>query len=511
VATLPSNPVFKHAMHGIQRHATPPPPVSRFVVLSFLLHVLLVLLFGDATGAKQGTTLWGSFVATLQSPARTPQPAASAGGATLIDRLVPAPTSPTSKPATTASLRESKPGASQGQATAPASATPPSSAAPEKAAPAPTATDVPADMPPLLAKEVLKPETSFVIPPLAPIPNTGTSTSALPPTPQPAIAPLTPVAPLAPPQTDASFAIAPLQIPPAKALPATPLPAPVTLDKLQTPKIEREFAPAVEPQVSAAPTPLPTPQPLEKLAAPKIERELAPYTPPPIPLREAPVLAAPATLAPAPTPAPEPATVFVPAAPSLERLTAPKLEREFVPSVEVKRDAPVVPAAAPAAAATAAPAASQAAPSATTATTTPTPSSAATPAPTSTLRPGESNITSPREGPAAPPGASTQPGAASSGASTPPTLGPAPATPAGPKIDLDAVRSRAREIASEGSGPRTLFAFPTVPKEAPKKSIEKIFDKALQRPDCKDAYADMGLAAVVPLIRDTIKNDKCKW
>jgi hypothetical protein len=192
--------------------------------------------------------------------------------------------------------------------------------------------------------------------------------------------------------------------------------------------------------------------------------------------------------------------VFVPPAPSLERLTAPKLEREFAPSVEVKRDAPAVP--------TTVPAASQTAPSATAAQP---PSSATTPAPASTPRPGESSVTGPREGPAAPPGSATQPGATSPGAATPPTLGPAPATPPGPKIDLDAVRSRAREIASEGSGPRTLFAFPTVPKEAPKKSIEKIFDKALQRPDCKDAYADMGLAAVVPLIRDTIKNDKCKW
>jgi hypothetical protein len=53
--------------------------------------------------------------------------------------------------------------------------------------------------------------------------------------------------------------------------------------------------------------------------------------------------------------------------------------------------------------------------------------------------------------------------------------------------------------------------FPTVAKETPKKDIEKIFDKALKRPDCNDTYADLGLAAVVPLARDAVKDGGCKW
>jgi hypothetical protein len=53
--------------------------------------------------------------------------------------------------------------------------------------------------------------------------------------------------------------------------------------------------------------------------------------------------------------------------------------------------------------------------------------------------------------------------------------------------------------------------FPTVAKEAPKKDMEKIFDKALKRPDCNEAYAEYGLAAVVPLVRDAVKEGGCKW
>jgi len=80
-----------------------------------------------------------------------------------------------------------------------------------------------------------------------------------------------------------------------------------------------------------------------------------------------------------------------------------------------------------------------------------------------------------------------------------------------PKLDLDRLRQRAREVASEGDGQRTLLPFPTIAKEVPKHNIEKIFDKALKRPDCKDEYANFGLAALVPLLRDAVKGDGCKW
>ncbi len=86
-----------------------------------------------------------------------------------------------------------------------------------------------------------------------------------------------------------------------------------------------------------------------------------------------------------------------------------------------------------------------------------------------------------------------------------------PIRPAAPTLDLDRLRQQAREVAVERSGPRMLLPFPTVAKQAEKRSIEKIFDKALKRPDCRDEYVDMGLAAVVPLVRDALKGTGCKW
>jgi len=76
---------------------------------------------------------------------------------------------------------------------------------------------------------------------------------------------------------------------------------------------------------------------------------------------------------------------------------------------------------------------------------------------------------------------------------------------------LDKLRQRARDIESVDRGSRLLNPFPTIAKPADKRDIEKIFDKALKRPDCKDEYANMGLAAVVPLVRDAIKGNGCKW
>ncbi len=92
-----------------------------------------------------------------------------------------------------------------------------------------------------------------------------------------------------------------------------------------------------------------------------------------------------------------------------------------------------------------------------------------------------------------------------------PVLPVAPPAAVGQKLDLDNLRSRARQLAAEGAESRRMLPFPTVAKEIPKRDIEKIFDKALKRPDCKDEYANMGLAAIAPLVRDAIKGDGCKW
>lgn len=92
-----------------------------------------------------------------------------------------------------------------------------------------------------------------------------------------------------------------------------------------------------------------------------------------------------------------------------------------------------------------------------------------------------------------------------------PTVPVTPQAVTGPKLDLDSLRGRARQLTADGEASRRALPFPTVAKDTPKRDIEKIFDKALKRPDCKEEYANMGLAAVVPLVRDAVKGDGCKW
>ena len=79
------------------------------------------------------------------------------------------------------------------------------------------------------------------------------------------------------------------------------------------------------------------------------------------------------------------------------------------------------------------------------------------------------------------------------------------------RINLDSVRQRAREIDREGSAPRTLLPFNVKPKLDTRTKEQQAFDKAFNRPDCRDAYAGMGLAAVVPLILDSVSEKGCKW
>ncbi|MFN5029934.1 MAG: hypothetical protein ACK5D9_12465 [Burkholderiales bacterium] len=62
-----------------------------------------------------------------------------------------------------------------------------------------------------------------------------------------------------------------------------------------------------------------------------------------------------------------------------------------------------------------------------------------------------------------------------------------------------------------GAGSRALLPFPMMAKAAQKKDMEKILDKALKRPDCKEVYSDLGMLVVVPLLRDAAKGSGCKW
>lgn len=79
------------------------------------------------------------------------------------------------------------------------------------------------------------------------------------------------------------------------------------------------------------------------------------------------------------------------------------------------------------------------------------------------------------------------------------------------KVNLDQLRRQARDVARDGADSRALLPLPMMAKEAQKQDMEKLFDKALKQPDCKEVYSDLGLLVVVPLLRDAAKGSGCKW
>ena len=241
---------------------------------------------------------------------------------------------------------------------------------------------------------------------------------------------------------------APPAEPAPREAPVVPAAAP---EPVAPPQLELEPAPPAMPLPPVEPT-VP-PAPIEQIAAPKIEREPAP----PLELkpREAPI---------------------APAAPA-EQIAPPRIERELAPPAEIRpSDAPATP---PVPAERNAPPRIEREP-------------AVTAEPTPRLQPGPSaggeDIFKPRRDVAPP---SSEPGSA-------------------PRIDLDAARRRAREIAVEGSGPRRLLPFPMPPKEERKSKEAIAIEKALA-PDCRTAYAGLGLAAIVPLLGSAIGEGGCKW
>ncbi|MEO7762222.1 MAG: hypothetical protein ABIS68_09970 [Casimicrobiaceae bacterium] len=75
---------------------------------------------------------------------------------------------------------------------------------------------------------------------------------------------------------------------------------------------------------------------------------------------------------------------------------------------------------------------------------------------------------------------------------------------------MDQIRQRAREIANEGSGSRGFLPL-QIPVPPDKKSkLADQLEKAI-KPDCRNAYADMGLLAVPALIAGAVADVGCRW
>jgi hypothetical protein len=84
----------------------------------------------------------------------------------------------------------------------------------------------------------------------------------------------------------------------------------------------------------------------------------------------------------------------------------------------------------------------------------------------------------------------------------------APALPASaPRLNLDLVRPRGGVISSQGS--RGLLPMVPHPPEAKDKLADEIAKAA--KPDCRKAYGQLGLAAVVPLAADALRDKGCRW
>ena len=256
-----------------------------------------------------------------------------------------------------------------------------------------------------------------------------------------------------------------------------PLVAPPAIERLAPPPNPSELAPA--PDTASRPSPEIPAAPVQRLTAPAVQHELA--TPPRLP-------------------APVPGAPFPPAAP-IERLEAPRIDRELAPPPKLVAPSPAVspPAETPPAQVerTVPPAGARPVPA---------PSEAAVPAPDARAVPGERGA----------PATTVQPRLRLGSPAGPdedmfkPRRDVVPAGEGGaPRLDMEAARQRAREIASEATSTRGLLpALPPPPERQSKES--HALEKAV-KPDCRTAYAGMGLLAVPVLVASTIGDAGCRW
>lgn len=434
------------------------PSLDQFILLSLMLHVLVIALFGDTSGggARRGEKLWGALTVTVQGM----MPERGIGltldrGATLLQQS-DAPRLPLPSTGTNPENLDRR------AATTDAAAV---------EVPAPPTLAPSFEMPSLISKDIDKPVTDFVVP------KRSVDRAYVPPSLEPSAEQLA---------RDTQVVSPPVIAPPVID---TPKPLPVVPQKVERATVAPlPIIKPVEAILREEPTPVPVTAPRAEPPLPAVEREVAK---PAIEVTEPrPREIVPPVIQPVPASSTIPAATAVAPPPKLERESAPVI----APPVEPKlREIPV---AVPASARGETPKAqpdipAQAAPSAAT-TAPPLPPSTRAPAGTPS---GANDLLKPR-------------GESSTPSVDVPAL--APASGKTPGFDLDAMRKRAREI-DRGGGPRALFPFPVAPPQKPKTREQQAFDKALKKNDCRDAYADIGLAAVVPLVIDAVREGGCKW
>ena len=80
-----------------------------------------------------------------------------------------------------------------------------------------------------------------------------------------------------------------------------------------------------------------------------------------------------------------------------------------------------------------------------------------------------------------------------------------------PYIDLEGARREAtRQVAREGTGSRAILALPLEPPPEYKSKEARALEKAV-KPDCRTAYAALGLFAVPALLVSAFTDTGCRW
>ena len=519
------------------------PMLDQFLLLSMLLHVLAVLLLGDTNGvvARSGERLWGAklfnFDATLSTGSREPltplkplderRPGQRADASRRAASSAPDPTpSPapaprpdpalapvesalpviereTSTALTNTSVQQAVPASLPVEpSSAVLSPLPPPEALPVSLQPGPSPT---AEALRFIAKDVVQATTSFVVSAPTETPPVVAPVAQQAAIPVVASVPLLMPSPARPPREPSVSAAssATLNTPSVAALPVLSPSLPLPLSLAVPPAVPTLIA-APASVIATIPAPLPVPVPIPApVQVLKVEQAImlpAPI-PPPLPKLdtrpfEVPIVSPPLpAIKSIPMAVPVPSVPVVPIAPiapiapvaPVVSQPAPRQDQLIAPTIETQTDIKLTDLRKTAVDAVARP-----------------------------ISPAAGAL--PKE-----PQAKTNAGAdtdifgpARDGMVVPPVSGAAAALPnnpaiATPKLDLDGIRNRARAITSEGSGRRTLLPFPLAPPVIVKKNVEQIFDKALKRPDCRDTYAALGLAAVIPLVRDAVTENGCKW
>ncbi|WP_158218923.1 hypothetical protein [Roseateles aquatilis] len=441
-----------------------PDQMGQALLLAVLLHVLLVLVIGNAPGgsAKPGEGLWGPLNIRLQGdrdepgsgepavvlPERGPIGEAKQQrfGGTVRDHP-PTPEARKTPGAARQGQWQKQPGDElTGDAPAERQA-PPAATSP---APIPSPTPAPPE-PPVLSSPTPSPTP-------APTPAQIPAPTPAPPAEVPAPTP----APLTMPSDSAT--VAPSRIAPARD--TAPARSTVPADALQAPSSALQLPERPAPMLSETQTTV------RRIDRAPVDRT---QTLPPVPSElKAPTELPPLTAAPTPAPAPT-----APPAPTAAPTPTPT----------------PTPTQAPPAAVTASP------------TTTPssTPQSRVAPTPSPTQAPanrvsldGSTTPTTTQPSVGAPDAGSRVGHDVATPASTPPNA---------PKLNLDPRQSRGPTL-PRGNAYGVIQAIPKPPVD--KDALAEEMKKAGQQ-DCRKAYADKGLLAVVPLVRDAARDRGCRW